>query len=362
MEVHKGSAESVMSIRISGIVSCEMSKMFALIMDVDSRKKWDMAIAGTEVREKLDDHNEIMYAQASFTHHRLPQPLTLFACSWSAYPSMAGGGTVTDYSLLRTWRKDEDRYIVASRSVAHPAVPVSDEKKYVRGEVNPSGFILTPWIMDDGMGEWRDDEKAAQVRARGKRGPRGARPRGVFASSATSSGLRPVNAPLARDPRAILWLAPCGRSSRSRPANADLARAPRTLLWLALHERSSSVPLARAQRTLISLAPTRTPFARAPLTHLSRSRRRPSTTSASWTRRLRRCWAGPGGRRTACSSRSWWAPSRRCAPSSPPNLEITLFAMTLIPGRTRPRPAPSPRLDDSILPCKITFLQPVALS
>ena len=51
--------------------------------------------------------------------------------------------------------------IFARRSINHPSAPPTDE--YVRGEVLPSGFILTPWIMDDGMADWRDDTKQQQT-------------------------------------------------------------------------------------------------------------------------------------------------------------------------------------------------------
>jgi acyl-CoA thioesterase 11 len=142
MDVNKNTfGQDIMTIRISGLVSCDMKKMHELIMDVQRRSEWDLIIAGTDVKEVIDEHNDIV---------------------WTAYPSISEPGKITDYSLLRTWKSDEDRYIIASRSVAHPAVPVNTaDTNYIRGEVNPSGFVLTPWSMDDGMG--RDDEVAMQT-------------------------------------------------------------------------------------------------------------------------------------------------------------------------------------------------------
>ena len=143
MEVNRNTFGSgVVTIRVWGRVSCDLKKMFKAVLDVEKRAEWDLAIAGTAVRQKIDANNDIL---------------------WTAYPSFSEPGTTTDYSLLRTWKQDEDRYIIASRSVAHPAVPVSADGKYTRGEVNPSGFILSPWTMDDGMGDWRGDENAAQT-------------------------------------------------------------------------------------------------------------------------------------------------------------------------------------------------------
>jgi len=135
MDINKDTfGQPLMTIRISGLISCDMNTLFKLLMDPERRTEWDMLIAGTEVREEIDDHNSIL---------------------WMAYPTMGQPGKTTDYSLLRTWRHDEDRYIISSRSVAHPTVPLNEDSKVTRGEVNPSGFVLTPWVMDDGLG--RDD-------------------------------------------------------------------------------------------------------------------------------------------------------------------------------------------------------------
>ena len=131
------------TIRFSGIVSCKMSDMFKRIMDCDARGEWDVAVKDCKVWNKVDEHNDII---------------------WMAYPPFGteGKGKPKDFSLLRTWRLDEERYIVASRSVIHPALPVNEDHQ--RGEVFPSGFILTPWVMDDGMGDLRDNEYQEQTR------------------------------------------------------------------------------------------------------------------------------------------------------------------------------------------------------
>ncbi|GMH91198.1 hypothetical protein TL16_g11987 [Triparma laevis f. inornata] len=134
------------TIRFSGIVSCKMIDMFKKLMECEARKDWDMAVRDCKVWSKIDEHNDIV---------------------WMAYPAgfgrKPGGekGKPKDFSLLRTWRLDEERYIIASRSVNHPSLPINEDKE--RGEVFPSGFILTPWVMDDGMGDLRDNEYQEQT-------------------------------------------------------------------------------------------------------------------------------------------------------------------------------------------------------
>eukprot|EP00518_Triparma_eleuthera_P021685 CAMPEP_0197572560 /NCGR_PEP_ID=MMETSP1320-20131121/42521_1 /TAXON_ID=91990 /ORGANISM="Bolidomonas sp., Strain RCC2347" /LENGTH=681 /DNA_ID=CAMNT_0043135065 /DNA_START=245 /DNA_END=2287 /DNA_ORIENTATION=+ len=132
----------VATVRISGVVSCKMSSMFTKIMDVANRKNWDVAIQESKVMKNVDEHNDVI---------------------WTAYPGKLSGKDAKskDFCLYRSWRMDDDRYIVSSRSINHPSVPPTDD--YVRGEVLPSGFILTPWIMDDGMTDWRDDTKQQQT-------------------------------------------------------------------------------------------------------------------------------------------------------------------------------------------------------
>ena len=84
------------TIRISGVVSCKMSSMFKKIMDVDGRKNWDIAIQDSKIVKKVDEHNDVM---------------------WTSYPGKLSGKDAKpkDFCLYRSWRMDDDRYIVSSR-------------------------------------------------------------------------------------------------------------------------------------------------------------------------------------------------------------------------------------------------------
>ncbi len=127
----------ITTLKVSGLVTCDMKVFFDTVMDMDKRKSWDLAISEGEVVKQIDDHNDVI---------------------WMSYKNLTGRTEQNDYSLLRTWKEDEDRYIIASRSIVHPDLVEKDG--FVRAQVFPSGFILTPWIMDDGMGDLRDVEFA----------------------------------------------------------------------------------------------------------------------------------------------------------------------------------------------------------
>ena len=129
----------LMTIRISGVVTCPLDSMFKAVMGIDMRKKWDLAVAEYENKENIDEHNDIIWA------------------SYKELGSSKKDKKDKDFCLLRTWSSDDHRYIIASRSVVHQKVPPRDT--HTRGEVFPSGFILTPWVMDDGLGRYEEVEQ-----------------------------------------------------------------------------------------------------------------------------------------------------------------------------------------------------------
>jgi len=111
--------------------------MFTAVMDIGMRKEWDMAVAEYEQKGAIDEHNDII---------------------WTSYKQIDNKkGKDKDFCLLRTWKSDDERYIIANRSVIHEKV--SPNEAYERGEIFPSGFILTPWVMDDGMGRGSEVEQ-----------------------------------------------------------------------------------------------------------------------------------------------------------------------------------------------------------
>ena len=129
----------LMTIRISGVVTCPLDSMFKAVMGIDMRKKWDLAVAEYENKENIDENNDII---------------------WASYKDLASKKDTKkdkDFCLLRTWSSDDHRYIIASRSVIHPKVP--PRETHTRGEIFPSGFILTPWVMDDGLGRYEEVEQ-----------------------------------------------------------------------------------------------------------------------------------------------------------------------------------------------------------
>ena len=144
MEVNKNTwGMNITTIRITGLVSCDMKKMFNILLDVNRRKEWDLMIEEGNIATVIDSNNDV---------------------EWRVYKELVASEPGSprakkDFALLRTWKYDEDRYIISSRSIRHPSCP--EKEGYDRGEVFPSGFLLTPWSLDDGMG--RDEDEVAQT-------------------------------------------------------------------------------------------------------------------------------------------------------------------------------------------------------
>ena len=128
----------ITSVRVTGLAPCAPKKIFDVVMDSKLRGRWDSLVDKCEAVARVDDNTDV---------------------EWRVYKDAKGASSAPgsvektlakkDFSLLRTWRLDGERYIVALRSIVHPACPVTDT--YERGSVNPSGFILSPFDYDDGM-------------------------------------------------------------------------------------------------------------------------------------------------------------------------------------------------------------------
>jgi len=128
---------AILQVRVAGeitklllkvTISAPVTAVAELILDLDRRGEWDAIMAGRVVRQIAPAMELVWMGTVS-------------------------GRARVDYSLLRCHRTLEDgRVAIVSRSVLHPALPPVVEKglgeecapAYVRCEVLPSGFLLTP--------------------------------------------------------------------------------------------------------------------------------------------------------------------------------------------------------------------------
>lgn len=122
---YKEEDSTTVSIKVHGIMRCQISKLLTYILDLNKRKEWDRLTSG-EVKVTIDDWNDIVWQ--CIVDPRIAS-------------STNGKGGKKDLSLLRSWRVGNGVAVVSSHSVVHALVPPVDG--FERSEVLSSGFIIT---------------------------------------------------------------------------------------------------------------------------------------------------------------------------------------------------------------------------
>lgn len=119
----------VVCIKLEVLIRAAVSNVAALIMDLAKRPMWDTILTGYVVRSVSDNVSLV----------------------WM------GSATGIDYSLLRCYRELEDgRIVIVSRSIVHPDIQPAgclqpgSKTPFKRGEVLPSGFLLSPVDINSG--------------------------------------------------------------------------------------------------------------------------------------------------------------------------------------------------------------------
>jgi acyl-CoA hydrolase len=125
MQLQAGISSGVTRIKLEVLVSAPIPAVAALLLDLERRPNWDSILTGREVK-------------------KITESVSL------VWMGSAGGGL--DYALLRCHQQLEDgRVAIVSRSILHPDIhpPAGEEDMYTRGEVLPSGFLLSPAAASD---------------------------------------------------------------------------------------------------------------------------------------------------------------------------------------------------------------------
>ena len=105
---------------------CEISAPFAAVIfavfDVAARSKWDAAVAHCEIRHSYEQlHSDIIWLAVDMRAHD-------------------ANSKPTDFSLLRSWKIEQNNFCIASHSVIHQSVPIT--KDCLRAETASSGFLV----------------------------------------------------------------------------------------------------------------------------------------------------------------------------------------------------------------------------
>lgn len=117
----------VTKLKITSLLHQELSVVADYLLNFDRRHEWDNILSGEVIKTVIEDHIDIVRMKSS------------------GIISEESGkiGQKIDYCLLRCHRQlDDQRYAIVSRSIIHPSVP--PQSGYIRGEVLPSGYLLTP--------------------------------------------------------------------------------------------------------------------------------------------------------------------------------------------------------------------------
>jgi acyl-CoA hydrolase len=105
------------------------------ILNFSRRHEWDHILSGEVKKSIVDDQIDIVRMKSGDPHEETEPHAD------------RPGRRLIDYCLLRCHRELEDgRSVIVSRSIIHPSVP--PVAGYLRGEVLPSGYLLTPVASD----------------------------------------------------------------------------------------------------------------------------------------------------------------------------------------------------------------------
>jgi acyl-CoA hydrolase len=107
------------------------------ILNFSRRHEWDEILSGEVMKSIVDQQIDIVRMKSGDPHGESETDNAVDACEGTRRRRLI------DYCLLRCHRElDDGRYVIVSRSIIHPSVP--PVPGYIRGEVLPSGYLLTP--------------------------------------------------------------------------------------------------------------------------------------------------------------------------------------------------------------------------
>jgi acyl-CoA hydrolase len=149
MTVCRGGATGIRKVKMTAQLHQKVSVVAEYLLNFTRRHEWDHILSGEVMKTIVEDQIDLVRMRSGHDSET----------SSSEGKETDGEGVgeegkekmkskLIDYCLLRCHRQlDDGRYAIVSRSIIHPSVP--PVPGYVRGEVLPSGYLLTPVAASD---------------------------------------------------------------------------------------------------------------------------------------------------------------------------------------------------------------------
>ncbi len=119
IEIWQKETGGIVSMKLKHLIPASVEKLSMYLLDVTHRKEWDLIMDKFEVRETLNEENDII---------------------WLKFKAMHPAQEPKDFALLRSWRIGQEIAVIANHSVVHESVP--PVAGVCRAEVLSSGFII----------------------------------------------------------------------------------------------------------------------------------------------------------------------------------------------------------------------------
>jgi acyl-CoA hydrolase len=137
MAVCRGGATGVRKVKVTAQLHQKVSVVADYLLNFTRRHEWDHILSGEVMKTVIEDQVDLVRMRSGSPSAEETEAETLENEGKQAKRKLI------DYCLLRCHRQlDDGRYAIVSRSIIHPSVP--PVPGYLRGEVLPSGYLLTP--------------------------------------------------------------------------------------------------------------------------------------------------------------------------------------------------------------------------